>query len=265
MAQRIPGPSSAPPSNNEAPGPPPDLRGRVDDTRKAVLSVLKDTDWPRQASNDVQDLIRKMEAPLALNKLPKEGTEIFEQVKTIIRQLLGHLENAQTRLREESEKYGARKKGFRETFKAVFSRNDPSQCAGIVRSCRNDIVEGWKTLNDLLERLEAGNEQRHSKGPQDTHATQNASTSNPHVNTQSDLTATPVPSNSPPNQSTTQRDQITSSKTGKQKGSSARSGRLNSANMTFKLAEVAAGALPVVGSYVGAVAKLGSTVVEMVQ
>ncbi|KAG8964191.1 hypothetical protein FRC00_003537 [Tulasnella sp. 408] len=88
MAQRIPRPNSAPPSNNQAPGPPSDPGGQVDDARKAVLFILKDTDWPKEASNDVQNLIRNMEAPLALNKLAKEGTEIHEELKTAIYHLL---------------------------------------------------------------------------------------------------------------------------------------------------------------------------------
>lgn len=40
---------------------------------------------------------------------------------------------------------------------------------------------------------------------------------------------------------------------------------LNAANKAFKLAEGISGALPVVGSFVGAVAKVGLTVVEMAQ
>ncbi|KAG8918152.1 hypothetical protein FRC00_012793, partial [Tulasnella sp. 408] len=166
MAQRIPRPNSAPPSNNQAHGPPSDPGGQVDDARKAVLFILKvthspsdvclpwrssagvqDTDWPKEASNDVQNLIRNMEAPLALNKLPKEGTETPEELKTAIYQLLVHLKSAQTKLKGESEKYGSKKKGFRKRVKVFFSRNDPSQCAGVVRSCRNDIVNSSTTLN----------------------------------------------------------------------------------------------------------------------
>ncbi|KAG9030638.1 hypothetical protein FS837_003220, partial [Tulasnella sp. UAMH 9824] len=228
MAQRIQRPSSAPPSNNQPPGPPLDLGGKVHDARQAVLSILKDTDWPKQASNDAQDLIRKLEAPLVLDKLPKEGTEGHDQIKTATHQLLGQLESVQTRLKRESEKYGTKKKGFKKIFKGFFSRNDSSQCAGV----------------DLLERFEAENDQRlsrvagdRSKGPQDTGATQSTSTSNPPVNAQSDITATAVPPNIPPAPSAAQRDQVTSSKSGKQEGSSARVEWLNAANKAFKVAE----------------------------
>ncbi|KAG9041554.1 hypothetical protein FS837_012091, partial [Tulasnella sp. UAMH 9824] len=291
MAQRILRPSSAPPSNNQPPGPPSDLGGKVHDARQAVLSILRvthstsdlglhwrsstevqDTDWPKEASNDVQDLIRNMEASPALQMLRKEGTETPEQVEIAIYELLRQLESAQTRLKGESEKYGNKKKGFRKTVKVLFSRNDDSQCTGVVRSCRNDIVVSSTTLNGLLKRLEAENEQslsraagEDSKEPQDTQATQTTSASNPPLNADSDLTATSGPSNSPPNQSAAQGDQVTNSKPGEQKGSSAKGEWLNAANMAFKVAEGVSGALPVVGSYVGAVAKVGLTVVEMVQ
>ncbi|KAG8925197.1 hypothetical protein FRC00_004237, partial [Tulasnella sp. 408] len=52
---------------------------------------------------------------------------------------------------------------------------------------------------------------------------------------------------------------------GKEEGSSRRAEVLNGANRAFKIAEGLSGALPVVGTYVGAVAKVGLTIVEMVQ
>ncbi|KAG8902579.1 hypothetical protein FRC00_001372 [Tulasnella sp. 408] len=89
MAQRIQRPSSAPPSNNGALGPPPDLCGQVDGARNAVLSILKDTDWPKEASNEIEDLIRKIEAPLGLDKLTKEKRADPEELNTAINQFLG--------------------------------------------------------------------------------------------------------------------------------------------------------------------------------
>ncbi|KAG8938011.1 hypothetical protein FRC00_002950 [Tulasnella sp. 408] len=107
MATRIQRPNSAPPSNNETPGPPPDLGGQVDGARNAVLSILKDTDWPKEASNDVEDLIRKIEAPIVLDELTKEGTAIPEELNTEIHQLLGkradEIEGRVGKIRPEEE------------------------------------------------------------------------------------------------------------------------------------------------------------------
>ncbi|KAG9023585.1 hypothetical protein FS837_005715, partial [Tulasnella sp. UAMH 9824] len=293
MAQRIPRPSSAPPSSNQPPGLPSDLGGKIHGAGQVVLSILKvthntsdfvvhrrssagvqDTDWPKQASNDVQDLIRKIEAPLVLDKLPKEETECPDQLKTAIYQLLGQLESVQTRLKGESKKYGTKKKGFRKRVKGFLSRDDPSQCAGVVRSCRDDVVESSTTLNDILNDLGADNKQRSShaaestarhdpEGQTGTNATQIASMSD--QNAKNGLGMTSVPSNSPLDQSVAQPGQVPSNEDGKQKGSSVRREWLNAANKAFKIAEGVSGALPVVGSYVGAVAKVGLTVVEMVQ
>lgn len=82
----------------------------------------------------------------------------------------------------------------------------------------------------------------------------------------SPVTNTAQPNNSPiGSQSTPQVSQVASVGPGKQTGSSRRGELLNGANKTFKFAEGVSGALPVVGTYVGAVAKVGLTAVEMVQ
>lgn len=59
--------------------------------------------------------------------------------------------------------------------------------------------------------------------------------------------------------------QASSSISGKEKQSSRRGEVLNGVNKACKIAEGLSGALPVVGTYVGAVAKVVLTVVEMVQ
>ncbi|KAG8953782.1 hypothetical protein FRC00_006115, partial [Tulasnella sp. 408] len=59
--------------------------------------------------------------------------------------------------------------------------------------------------------------------------------------------------------------QVSRAMPGKGKGSSRRGELLDGANKAFKIAEGLSRALPVVGRYVGAVAKVGLTVVEMVQ
>ncbi|KAG9035582.1 hypothetical protein FS837_001887 [Tulasnella sp. UAMH 9824] len=84
-------------------------------------------------------------------------------------------------------------------------------------------------------------------------------------NAKNGLGMTSVPFNSPSDQSVAQPGQVPSNEDGKQKGSLVRGEWLNAANKVFKIAERVLGALPVVGSYVGAVAKVGLTVVEMVQ
>ncbi|KAG8910792.1 hypothetical protein FRC01_006126, partial [Tulasnella sp. 417] len=211
MAQRIVRPGS-PPSTSSAPVQPSNLGGKVGDARNSILSILKNTNWPKESANEVQGLIGTVETQLVLDQLTDEGTEIPERLKATLQQLLEQLEKVEARLKKESQKCDATKKGFRQKFKKLLSGNDPNECAEVIRSCQDDVVRSLTTLN-----------------------------------------------------AATQVGQATRSKAGKQKGSSTREGWLNSANKAFKIAEGASGALPVVGPYVGAVAKVGLTVVEMVQ
>ncbi|KAG8912643.1 hypothetical protein FRC00_004068, partial [Tulasnella sp. 408] len=77
----------------------------------------------------------------------------------------------------------------------------------------------------------------------------------------------PAQSNSLPTSvvSVPQAAQVASAQASKRQGSPLRADLLNSANKALKLAEGVSGAVPVVGSFIGAVAKVGLTMVEMVQ
>ncbi|KAG8920180.1 hypothetical protein FRC01_000885, partial [Tulasnella sp. 417] len=236
----------------------------------------QDTNWPKEASNDVRAFAETMETQLALDKVPNEEEEVPEQLKLALERLLEHLEKAKTRLKKESQKYDPKKKGFRQELKKFVSKNNPNECAEVVRNCRDDVVKSWTALSDILNNLYPENEQPSSRaagssagdnagGPVGDHGAQTASTPNLTMNVKSHPGTTSIPSNESPDQSVPQIGQLTSSKAGKQKATLGRDGWLNSVNKAFKIAEGASGALPVVGAYVGAVAKVGLTVVEMVQ
>ncbi|KAG8929903.1 hypothetical protein FRC01_003560 [Tulasnella sp. 417] len=152
MVHRIQRPGSGPPSTRGAPGPPSNLGGKVGEARNSILSILKDTNWPKEASNDVKGFIETLETQLALDQLPNQGTEIPEEVEVTLKQLVGRLEKAKARLKKESQKYDPTKEGFRQDFKKLFSRNDPNECAEAVRSCRDDVVRSLATLNVSLPR-----------------------------------------------------------------------------------------------------------------
>ncbi|KAG8926013.1 hypothetical protein FRC01_009443 [Tulasnella sp. 417] len=236
----------------------------------------QDTNWPKEASNDVRAFAETMETQLALDKVPNEEEEVPEQVKLALERLLEHLENAKTKLKKESQKYDPKKKGFRQELKKLVSKNNPNECAEVVRNCRDDVVRSSTALRDILNNLYPENEQPSSRaaggsagddagGPVEDHGAQTASTPNLTMNVKSDPATTSVPSNKSPDQSVPQVGQLTSSKAGKQKATLRREGWLNSVNKAFKIAEGASGALPVVGTYVEAVARIGLTVVEMVE
>ncbi|KAG8909512.1 hypothetical protein FRC01_006893, partial [Tulasnella sp. 417] len=251
------------------------LGGKVDNTKGAVLSILKETAWPKEASNDAQALIQTMEAPLDLDNLPKDETQIPTEVKTSIKLLLRELENAHVKVRGESKKYGTRKKGFRKKVKKLFSRTDPSQCTEVLRSCRADVEESSTALKDLLSALNVQSKQRplhtiEGDGGGDSAEIPNqppptATILDPsHPTAGFSLTPNPIQSGSPPDPPAAipQVGQQASIQARKQKTSE---DLLNGANKAFRFAEGISAALPVVGTYVGAVARVGLTVVEMIQ
>ncbi|KAG8916085.1 hypothetical protein FRC01_003390, partial [Tulasnella sp. 417] len=88
-----------------------------------------DTNWPKEASNDVQGFIETLETQLSLDNLTNEGTEIPEELKATLQQLLGQLGKVKARVKKESQKYDSTKKGFRQKFKKLLSGDDPNECA----------------------------------------------------------------------------------------------------------------------------------------
>ncbi|KAG8918313.1 hypothetical protein FRC01_001930 [Tulasnella sp. 417] len=135
---------------------------KINGVKEAILLVLKDTDWPEHATNDVQALIQTMENLSVLNTLPKEENEIPDQPKIEIERLLRTLESVYTRLKHESENYSTRKKGFRKRVKSLFSRNNPSEITLVLRRCRNDVEHSSTALSELLRNLDIGEDSRSS-------------------------------------------------------------------------------------------------------
>ncbi|KAG8907079.1 hypothetical protein FRC01_007822, partial [Tulasnella sp. 417] len=79
----------------------------------------QDTNWPKEASNDVRAFAETMETQLALDKIPNEEEEVPEQLKFALERLLEHLEKAKTKLKKESQKYDPKKKGLRQELKKL--------------------------------------------------------------------------------------------------------------------------------------------------
>ncbi|KAG8926014.1 hypothetical protein FRC01_009444 [Tulasnella sp. 417] len=178
---------SAPPSSSLVPSRSFDLCGKVNDIKKSVLSILKDTNWPKEASDDVQDFIQTVETQLALDKVLNEGKEAPERLKVALERLLNQLENAKARLKKEAQKYDPTKKGLRHKFRKLVSGSSPNECAEILRNCRDDVVMSSTALSDILKGWYAGSEQSSSRvaegsvednsgGPVEGHGAQTAST-----------------------------------------------------------------------------------------
>ncbi|KAG9031543.1 hypothetical protein FS837_002952 [Tulasnella sp. UAMH 9824] len=266
-------PSSAPPSHSQTPHS--DMSRRAEAVRTAVISILKDTDWPKVVTDDVQALIKTMNALADIDKVTTNETKILGDPKVSIKSVLNELESVHLRLKEESDKYGAKKSVLRRGFKKLVSRPDATRCSGVLKACRSDVEKSSVILKSLFSNPDTTNEQHFSKiaEGQTTVDSRLPGTQTPPATATLAPTAAPNPAASPaysdnPQLGSTQIPEATqASSTGpsKEKGSSRCGKLLSNAKQAFKFAEALSGALPVVGSYVGAVAKVGSTVVDMIQ
>ncbi|KAG9024811.1 hypothetical protein FS837_005184, partial [Tulasnella sp. UAMH 9824] len=239
------------------------------------MDPTQDTDWPKQLANEVQALIAIVGMLPDCNRIRNDETQIRTEVKVSIKLLLKELESVRTRLEVESKKYGTRKKGFRREVKKLFSRVDPNDCAQVLKDCRNDVKESSEALNNFLSDPDPSNASKNSSqvtesqsrgdsgrqlGPQVSPA---AGTLPLDVSLRP-LTS-PVQSDHHPVGAVPKPEIRQFAGLGKQKGSLQRRELLNGANRAFTFVEGVSGALPVVGGYVKAVAKVGLTIVEMVE
>ncbi|KAG8959835.1 hypothetical protein FRC05_007311, partial [Tulasnella sp. 425] len=169
-----------PPSNNHIPAS--SLGRKVDDARKAVLSILKvtphthpitlvfalinmmqDTGWPVKATQDVQGFIETMETKLNLERIPTDDTQIQGELRIAIEHFLEELESVRGRVKEKSRKYDNKKRGLLEGTTIWFSGVKLGDCTEVLRNCRADVERSLTSLNDHLGRLVINSEQRTSR------------------------------------------------------------------------------------------------------
>ncbi|KAG9034153.1 hypothetical protein FS837_002265, partial [Tulasnella sp. UAMH 9824] len=210
-----------------------------------------------------------------IGQVSTNETQILGEAEASIESVLNELESVHLRLKGESNKYGAKKSVFRRGLKKLVSRPDPTRCSGVLKACRSDVEKSSVTLKSLFSNLDTMNEQHSSQEAEGQTRVDPGlpDTQTPPATTTLAPTAAPNPAASPvhsddPQLGSTQipeATQASSTEPNKEKGSSRRGELLSGANKAFKFAEALSGALPVVGSYVGAVAKVGSTVVDMIQ
>lgn len=94
------------------------LHHRVESTRSAVSTVLKDTRWPRESADIAQNLVHIISK---IPDLPAEGLPAKDGAE----QSILILEAVHTRVRNASEKYGERERGFRDGMKYNISSLRP--------------------------------------------------------------------------------------------------------------------------------------------
>ncbi|KAG8921582.1 hypothetical protein FRC00_008468, partial [Tulasnella sp. 408] len=193
-----------------------------------------------------------------------------QELRSLIERYIRGLEDVRLRLKDASSKSEMKRWKFLQRIKSLAS-NRPSKCTLVLRTCQDDVSKAIDALKEHLDSEQAKPEQNVeaasklmlkdqniSMGQSGTGSLiQDPSTTSTadHATTLDDPTTTSgVPEQSLSNTPKYSKDKSTISDQA-----------LAVARKTFKTVEIGSGAIPVVGSYVGAVAKLGLAFVEMLQ
>ncbi|KAG9042115.1 hypothetical protein FS837_011266 [Tulasnella sp. UAMH 9824] len=219
MALPTAGPNSATTDHGQT--PPSNMNLRAMEMKTSILNTLKHTDWPMGTLHDVQTLIEKMNALPAIEEILKDETQISEEVKGSIEQVLNKLESVHAGLKRESNKYGDKRKRSRKGLKELLSRIDAPGCSKVLVGYRNEVEECSGTLSNLRSNLNIVTEYH--------------------------------------------TIQVLSAEHGQTRGASLPGQPINGASERFRFSEGVLGTLPVVENYIGAAAKVGMAVAEMVQ
>ncbi|KAG8948884.1 hypothetical protein FRC04_009222 [Tulasnella sp. 424] len=162
-----------------------------------------------------------------INNLPNLPQDVAP-IKDTVERFIHVLEAVYSTLKKASETYGKKERGFRDMIKYGVASLRRSKCTDILETGREDIENISTTLR--------------AKTVEETLVSE-------HPTCQQALIRA-LPSNLPKDQETLNQ---------------VRAGALTVARRTFQAVEVVSGAIPVVGSYVGGVAKVGLAFVNMIE
>ncbi|KAG8957865.1 hypothetical protein FRC00_003410, partial [Tulasnella sp. 408] len=195
--------------------------------------------------------------------------------------------NVQQKLEEASNTYGAKERRFRSKIKYLFTYTDRDKCTQALEACRNDVenalaylpdiwdvevAQAYKSMSpsfdqrseDLPERPDKPQPRTNTPHTGDVQSAGSVgaqqdeeidSRSVPQLEAAQNTVAAPSPGQD--EEPVDPADQVNSS--------SKRREWLGGMKATFNAVEGVAGMIPVVGTYVGGAAKVGATIVEIIQ
>ncbi|KAG8967742.1 hypothetical protein FRC05_001921 [Tulasnella sp. 425] len=184
------------------------------------------------------------------------------------------MRSVQPKLQEASNTYGAKEKEiFSNLGKVIFNPMNRSKCTQVLESCRNDVRNSlaslphhWnykpETEEDHLEAASTSQNKGSTPLVGDVPSAvpaeeQTDDQTKPAPQVAAPQSPIPVTSPSPDEEQAVPDDKV--------KGPSKRRDWLGGVKTTFTIVEGISGTIPVVGTYVGAAAKVGAAIVEIVQ
>ncbi|KAG8927230.1 hypothetical protein FRC01_007779 [Tulasnella sp. 417] len=231
----------------------PSILKNVESVTNAVLSILKDTVWPRRSTDMAHELIQVIENASSLKGIPKENLNIKAEHRASLERFVAVMVNVQPKLQEASDTYGAKKRRFRSRIKYLFTYLGRNKCTQVLESCQNEVQDALVSLPDnWAPELTTGDVT--SPGPVKEQSDPETEPVTRVVTSQSTIV---VASPSQDEESAAPGDQVISP--------SKRREWLGGMKTTFTAVEGVSGMIPVIGTYVGAAAKVGATIVEIIQ
>ncbi|KAG8918051.1 hypothetical protein FRC01_002067, partial [Tulasnella sp. 417] len=196
--------------------------------------------------------------------IPDNTAGMKQELQILVEEYIRILDDIRIRLKDASSRSEMKRWKFLERIRSLGS-NRPSKCTLLFQTCQDDVSKIFEALNDRLDveraRQKEGQEGLGSPPHAQLYSAVQSHTLDPQTSTSPKETAaddSDLQSPSPqPLQSSTTQDH--------QKRSPISDTALTIARKTFKSVEIASGAIPVAGNYVGAAAKVGLAFVEMLQ
>ncbi|KAG9024220.1 hypothetical protein FS837_005444 [Tulasnella sp. UAMH 9824] len=271
----------------------------VQSLTNAVLSILKDTVWPRRSTSTARELIAILENASSLKNIPKNNPHIEAEQLLLLEQFVAVMVSVRPKLQKASDTYGAKERTFRSKAKYLFTYLDRNKCTEVLESCRNEVNDALAALPDhwILENItgEMFGSYYIDDDPTDTFTRlsfdvvyaedqpEKSNDSQPQEDTPltgNDLPATTVEEQidhetDPIPQIVTSESTVATPNPSQDEGSAVpvdqvddppkRREWLGGMKTMFNAVEGISGMIPVIGTYVGAAAKVGGTVVDIIQ
>lgn len=249
-----------------------ELGDRIKSIASALSNLIKETEWPLECHDAAQNFQDTMDG---LAELPSNTS----LVKDAAEEFLRVLEAAHTDVKKASDKYGKKERGLREGFRHQISSLRPQKCSTILRTCQIDITSASTTLRRRLESVKAIDSAPSGSGQL---SEASSGTQEPPTTAQSQLKVDLGPSEPLPGLQVKSGEQAGSSEDPTNQQASApgsssglpevqesrrpiREGTIIALRKTFKTADAVSGAIPGVGNFVGAAAKVGLAFVNMIE
>lgn len=212
--------------NNPQQSPRVSICDKVESVKSSIITILTVTVWPSRSNNIAQDLLQIIENASSLKNIPKDDACIQAEHRDLLERFLRGSEIVRDTLKQASKTYGEKEGRLDTGIKRFFSSLKPNKCRDLLEYCQAEVKKALSLLPD-----------RWNDGSVDA------------------ATSTTLPA----------QDQDLITADDRAKANPGDPNWLRAVKVTFSAVETVSGAIPIIGSYVGAAANVGTKVVEMIQ